>query len=135
MGDYFKPRRRRIGLIALFLACLLMVGWVRSAMNTDSIVIAAFQQVIYLDSCNGSLSFQTNWTVDHPISIEWQSRPTKRFPFSSFWRRLGFAVHLDVMPGNSYFAVPHWFVALPLTMLSAWLLLSKTRTQLEPVQR
>ena len=32
MREFFKPWRRKIGVVTLVMACVLMAGWVRSEM-------------------------------------------------------------------------------------------------------
>ena len=68
MGDFFKSWRRKIGCVALMMAAVFMMGWVRSLSDTDVFVA--------------------------PI-------------------------------GKSRIVVPYWMAVIPLTLLSAWLLLSK----------
>src|SRR6266700_4979357 len=40
MGDYFKPWRRKLGVVTLLLACVFVAGWVRSLSTFDSIAFA-----------------------------------------------------------------------------------------------
>ena len=37
MRESFKPLRKRIGVVTLLMACLLMVGWVRSPSFHDEV--------------------------------------------------------------------------------------------------
>jgi hypothetical protein len=39
MTAYFKPLRRKIGVMTLGMACLFSVGWVRSAYISDSLIL------------------------------------------------------------------------------------------------
>src|SRR6478736_6446220 len=39
MGEYFKPLRRKIGVLTLAMACLFTAGWIRSQTICDGIAI------------------------------------------------------------------------------------------------
>ena len=36
MGDFFKPWRRKIGVVTLLMACVFAAGWVKSFSTVDS---------------------------------------------------------------------------------------------------
>ena len=42
MGDYFKPWRRKIGVVTLMLACVFMGGWMRSIFFLDFISVTGW---------------------------------------------------------------------------------------------
>ena len=47
MGSYFKPLRRKIGVITLVIASVFMIGWIRSQISLDGVylpVIPAFSK-------------------------------------------------------------------------------------------
>ena len=35
MGEYFNPMKRKVGMMTMAMACLFMVGWVRSISVKD----------------------------------------------------------------------------------------------------
>ena len=45
MGEFFKPRRRKIGCVTLTVACLLVAAWVRSLIVDDIVIIPCGQFV------------------------------------------------------------------------------------------
>ena len=140
MGNFFKPWRRKIGVVTLLIACLLAAGWVRSLVVMD--------RIIWTD--NGSMSSITSidgmmwWFRIAPISsinrVVWRSGkppnspidpwadydPSWRFQFSGLQFGAGQSNKHSNM-GISIWEIPYWFVILPLTLLSAYLLLGKPR--------
>lgn len=97
LGPYFAGTKRRTGLVLLAVACILTAGWVRSFYTTDVLRILGGT----LESRNGQIdrSATTSMVVG----------------------RIGGSVT------SIYWSVPYVAILLPLTLLSAWQLLSKTR--------
>ena len=100
MSDYFKPLRRKVGLVTLAMACLLTAGWVRSYCGGDRIIAIVMEG---FESKNGY--------IQH-IRIDLEGRGWKK--------------PLVYRPDGT-FCVPYWSICVPLTLLSAFLLLSKPR--------
>jgi hypothetical protein len=53
MGDYFKPWRRKIGVVTLVVACVFMAGWIRSfnfadAIQLDSVCFCSGEGNLYV---------------------------------------------------------------------------------------
>ena len=57
MGGYFKPWRRKIGVVTLVMACVLMAGWVRSLTVADHIDIPRNNRLHMLNSRHGHLVY------------------------------------------------------------------------------
>ncbi len=154
MGDYIKPWRRKIGVVTLVLACLLMVGWLRSVAFHDEVRFHTWTD-------------RTDGLVSTDSSIGWESRSGFEFhnkqstPLMAFlpgnrfvkisrstdprnysrwdwnWYWCGFAggvahyghgldeIHIE---HHNIWIVPYWSIVIPLTVVSTWLLLSKTRS-------
>ena len=143
MGDYLKPLRRKIGVLTLVMACVMMGMWGRSTDTTDTFLIAGGGMG------KGSYSLISTreglcWDYQLPVSYIgkqqrlWRTLECKEY-FSTTntiwrWRQAGFAYcehHLfptdDSICSDCYFIVPYWSIVSPLTVLAAWLLLSKPR--------
>jgi hypothetical protein len=103
MGDYFKPWRRKIGVLTLGLACVLMAARVRSVARP--IIIPAGNYIEYVVRTDSS-----------------RIRITKE---KQIWSG-GRIIPNEVLGESS---IPHDAVAIPLTLFSAWLLLSKPRAK------
>ena len=153
MGEYFRGWRRKIGLVTLSVACMLCVFWLRSDSTLDMLWTGIGSKwlqstvSIAFDSGPGmtqsSLSFRTKLKDDYPgfgPFFHWTTQSTKvavRGPILDDkapwrWRSKGFDIgyqHIEGRFAVDTFAVivPHWSLVLPLTALSAWLLLSKQR--------
>ena len=93
MPTYFKPLRRKIGVLTLVLACVLMAGWVRSLSIQD-------KELFNIDSLRNAI-------ISSQGSIAWE-------------RWIGNGRHEST-------SIAYWSIVIPVTMLSAWLLLSKSR--------
>lgn len=150
MREFFKGWRRKVGCVALVVACVFTSGWIRSFGTTDwlsmrgrgearpplkivsSIGSFAILPMKYSSSMNWIRSFDL--TLPHlesagPISIE--MRPAN---FTWHWKHCGFGYATE--SNNSYgpvrfywlFMVPYWSLVLPLTLLAAYLILWKPRT-------
>jgi len=139
MGDFFKPWRRKIGVVTLVLACLFMAGWVRSHFYVDLVRIESHQlrsvgsmlMWVKFGDWNEFNNFSSKadfWETDNAKDVGWLYL---RLNGADDWKFCGFKF------GNGfghnglrflhYWVVPYYAVVLPLTLLSAYLLLSKPR--------
>ena len=146
MSDFFKGWRRKTGMVTLVLACAFMGGWVRSRSTYDAWAIPSLGRVFGLQSKKTEIYCTCTWlTAGGDISEghhwpRWSSFPIEPknpnfIPFedrihSKF--RLGefeFVRASSDYSGQSYImlTLPYWSAVLPLTILSAFLLLTKPR--------
>jgi len=151
MPTYFKPLRRKIGVITLVVACAFMAGWARSQGYDDEVDFwTGPHQTHSLNSSPtgicwmkrsdlppsvpmttgrcGLVAFQS-WTLggkdDGCNPFRWS---TPRWEFASMG--FHFAESTINPPDSGRLAVwiiPYWSIVIPLTVLSAWLLLNKPR--------
>jgi len=149
MGEYFKPRRRKFGVITLLMACVLMVGWVRSNFFKDELWFSKdpSPNQVFVQSCTGGVRFfygSANGEITRG-GYWWISRRCGAgdlnfagfgvpFVFDRRWQYWGFDFgkgHEIQQPPTEYILqfmfIPYWSIVLPLTLLSAFLLLSKPR--------
>ena len=101
---YFHGPQRRDGLVMLVLATAFMCGWLRSRMIQDD----------FLVQCVGDESHHLRSHDDaiYGVYRVW----TKRGPFRE----------------EELFSIPYWCIVVPITVVSAYLLLSKP-PQAKPV--
>ena len=189
MGDFFKPWGRKIGVVTLVMACVFMMGWIRSQTVADSLTYSTGHhsevswfsmagmiclQKLRIDTQERSaetappeaptrrtLELETD-DPDSPTSIEisetswatpilmsadrpfptWETRSLSDQELSSMlewrWLLFGFGIadfdyvgsvisgKRDVLSEKIY-AIPYWSIVILLTLLSAYLLLSKPR--------
>lgn len=145
MIGYFKPLRRKIGVATLVVACVLAVGWARSIFVRDMCFqMHNWRQVYFISNDGvviGSIAFVRPDPKDDKSHLGLKWTTDKAVPFMGLrdeegcdfnWQsgRLRF-IHVGE---NSYcrsairWSIPFWHITVPLTLLSAWLLLSKPRT-------
>lgn len=118
MMGYFKLRRRKVGVITLVVACVFVAGWVRSNLADDRISFDAFERTISIVSASGGIACESR-----KFSDIWDALQSRR---GSTWDR---GVKVASPPINRPQIIPYWSIVIPLTLLSAWLLLSKPRAK------
>lgn len=59
MREFFRPFRRKLGVIALVVACVLMAGWVRSQSTHDSYFVSHKSWMRSIESRSGSMHWIT----------------------------------------------------------------------------
>ena len=158
MGDFFKPLRRRIGMLALVLACAFMVAWIRSTITYDSIEWNGNPYRFYMESCLNRLHLNCTSHLENEPRFSlmnmkpkqvWGYNKDKETGTESYdpirfnhdrcdWRCEIAGLHVirgrsafnDVARADLEFVlciIPHWYFAILLTLLSAYLLLTKPR--------
>ena len=126
---YFKPWRRKIGVLTLVMALALMGLWLRSLSKLDSVALNGSPWQYVVSSGFGQLHI---WQTSHQVGLE-----PMRIAFGEKLKnvegynyQLGFIRLCFMSSGNSDEVVrlcfiPFWVIVIPLTLLSAYLLLSK----------
>src|SRR6185312_4765022 len=78
MGGFFKPLRRKIGVVTLGVACVLVAGWVRGFFVVDAVAFANTEATMTLIASSPS---RIGWsTIGRPFQgrlVEWQSVPAQ----------------------------------------------------------
>ena len=140
MGDYFRGWRRKIGIVTLLLAGVFTGGWVRSMSYIDGLVLpnpsGLHHQLASYQGCLHWQSLETTQSIPRSGWFRWASHaatastPNLMVNLGSWrWKIAGFGVR-QYVDDNSHVittAIPYWFFTFPLTLLSAYLLLSKPR--------
>ncbi|WP_157606257.1 hypothetical protein [Schlesneria paludicola] len=139
MFAYFRGWKRKLGILTLAIACLLTVGWVRSRSVADTLYIHHNRGMddIYV-SCAQGMIWMRNMSADprHKVtprrgSVSWFSDTDQSNFDSTDWKSIS----------NCWFArirsygtkqqqagivlIRYWLIVVPLTLLTAYLLLSK----------
>ena len=152
---YFKPLRRKIGVVTLVLACVFMVAWVRSQVVVDAMSITCSRWQHFLFSDNFGIWWETDLISQKGRQVpffgdfsKWYLQSNKRatpppeapdFEFAAnpdivltsygFYYAVLFSKNQNPPLVKSTWIIPYWSIILPLTLLSAWLLLSKPRVK------
>lgn len=106
MREFFKPWRRKVGVVSVGLACVFMAGWVRSYQTDDQFEVFGHMFV----SFEGSF-----YEMSRTVTVSNQGGSNiATIALSPLWQ------------------CPYWTVVAPLTLLSTYLLLSKPRPAKKP---
>lgn len=128
-------------MVTLVMACVLLGGWVRSSHLNDNLCVIVGQEDEWASI--GLISIGQQFGVVHIKPIH-QALPTKRFGWEeksiaqgramwsflidgkSQWLGFGCLNTVDRSTISKAVLVPFWSIVIPLTVLSSFLLLSKT---------
>ena len=131
MREYFRGWRRKAGCVTLVMALALMGIHARSFVVEYHVMIPVSRDVHYITICQGFVDWRAERGLRSPHDriMWWSSGGSRRSPkpfrymrfHASYVRWNGFDVGAD--DG----AIPIWLPTLPLTLLSAYLLLWKPR--------
>jgi len=130
MRQFFRPFRRKLGVLTLVVACALACLWVRSEKSTD-IVITGIGGTRLL-SGEGQLVVIP---ADSQIFLWLNSGRDDFMPFFGYqqyheglWTTTDKDVSWNIEPDLRHASIHYWSIVLPLTLLSAWLLVSGRRS-------
>ena len=134
MGEFFRGWRRKVGVLTLGFAVLAMLAWVRSLTIRDEIEIAFESRVQSIASQAGTIDWQVKQWQNNFLpneTFQWNTSPTDpRIP-RALWLR---TIQSDMIFNGKKLAwsghgtrIPYWMCVVPLTAISAFLLLSKPR--------
>jgi hypothetical protein len=131
MREFFRGWRRKAGCVALVMACALMGAWIRSRAISDRIVIRRYGHITeYLVSELSGFG----WKKEIEWSLIAAGGVVTDVPYCEW---LGFKYGMRFAPEASLGLVakvnvrivPYWALTVPLTLLSAYLILWKPRTK------
>ena len=155
MGDYFKPPRRKIGLLTLVSACVFAGGWMRSQWAVDHVYFVPDHQTLHIIySCPIGIGWNRGQeTVDFPhfgpptglrsLSSATLTPSSLSYAFPFGWAKewdqqwLGFRwgnFSISSTPPSppsvvevQLWIIPYWSIVAPLTALAAYLLFKPPR--------
>jgi hypothetical protein len=132
---FFSSSRRRVGLASLVLTLLAIGGWIRSEYVWDFLCFRVDPKHIYLVSSNCSVISWDFRDWPSPIRLYGNTKPQssviKSMTPEWHWEFYGFHAikgH-NTVSGHEISAwhIPYKFVVVPLALLTAYLLLSKSK--------
>ena len=154
MGKFFKTLRRKFGVLTLVIACLFMGGWVRgffledvwqppTGKVNDKFHEDAVQHILRASHfgitwqraeqmTEGKFGWQPGWgTCSVSVAAQIEEKIENRIVggIKWRWRWCGFDFYESEIGDHRYSRrrIPYWAIVVPLTLLSAWLLLSTPR--------
>jgi hypothetical protein len=149
MGEYFKPWRRKVGVMTLLMAFVFMGLWMRSRLASDHVTLTTKSyQLITISSRLGilgcswfderiGLKFKFGWSADS-ITANSKASPNSNLLYS--WDTPAISTGGRELHRGVSFAIQFCVIVIPLTLLSAYLLLSNPRkstpkNEVDPVFR
>lgn len=128
MREFFKGWRRKAGCVTLVMACVLMSVWFRSLVFFDYVDFTTSDRQHEVFSIRGSLSW-SSWDLVGPRTehrqTEWGGST-----ITDDLIVLALAIPDDARP--SCWTAPYWSFAVPLMLLSAYLILWNPRKKQNP---
>ena len=153
MGEYFKPWRRKFGVVTLLMACVFAAVWI-SSLRSDYGVSAISRgeenregfgaidgQFVWLKV--GPADRNGHWFPEVPSEFPSISRMKDGWAFGPggitnpniLWICQSGRFGVGILRSKGYdcewqlrfIMAPWWSVTLPITLISAWLLLSQPR--------
>lgn len=123
MREFFHGWRRKVGVVALVLACTAASMWMRSCVMADDLFFTVGDRRHHLRSAYGQF-FWGGWPAENEQSIYRRSdRISDIEDFDWGWR---LSMFRETPPNSSiHWALPYSYVTVPLTLLSACLILWK----------
>ena len=155
MREFFRGLRRKVGCVTLVMACAFMGMWIRSDFMTDIVTTNACGDLHILQSGHGVVSWVRQVGVGSIVhgwctydSIDHQQPSLKFTKWSEAWEPvsgwrccwqyrigdLGLGCHEQIDRGKLrtlWWRAAYWELVLPLTLLSAYLILWKPRKRRE----
>jgi hypothetical protein len=150
MHTFFHGWRRKAGCVALLIACAMAGMWIRSRVRYEYFIVPLGSVSYGVTSMHGGLDFARMTELDSSPaytsiykSVELHIAPEDpfngtpwdaSFEFDWRWDWAGFHIGEGQYPSrrDQDFMIPYWAIVLPLTLLSARLLLSRPRQRQKP---
>lgn len=134
MYTFFHGWRRKAGVVTLIIALGIMACWARSYAVRDVVTTAPlFEQGHRVSSEVGTLEW-VSWKANSPRPLFPAGWRSQRISYTKLGRtplirRVKFQLVTASLAGANAegFAIPHWLLAIPPTLLSTCLLLWKPR--------
>ena len=152
MREFFRGWRRKVGCVTLLMACVLMGGWIRSLRVHDQLIVPRGDSVHIFASQNGMLGWARISQLLATIPFSWTSTTLTGTMEDSWddaevhwrWHCCGFDIGAATLTAKSsiwgikmeveQWGVPYWSLTIPLTLLSAYLMLWKPRKRVDKPQ-
>lgn len=116
MRTFFYGWRRKAGVATLLMALSIMAMWVRSRIVGDALLFEYQGRQRYVVSAYGRLMwwsdeniFPFDYAIGQPLDVDRQE------------------FELAQLDGTPFVALPYWYLVIPLTLLSAYMLLVPSR--------
>lgn len=119
MYEYFHGWRRKVGWATLLAAMVATLGWIRSSVIEDCVVVVRSSRCVTLVASRSRVAFVT--TTFAPMGAIWDSSPLSDSDMVLETEMLD--------PGRAIWTVPYWPVVLFLTLFAGYLIVAPSRKQ------
>lgn len=143
MREFFRGWKRKAGVVTLLLACVFAAGWVRGLATEDCRVVnwgtvtynfVSDQHGIRVLRAQTQGYSRPNETMLFSQPVDKRAEPLEPKHYPRRWGFGGIQIGRHDLEFVQTVAcnVPHWVIVLPLTLFSAYLLLSKPKPKSAP---
>jgi hypothetical protein len=127
MHTFFHGWRRKLGCIALVMACAVFGMWMRSRVLIDFYEISVGDRQHAFGSCHGYLSWRS-WDGSVGAGERWQTLPASPNDIEIF---LNLEYEHLASSHTRQWVLPHAWLVVAMTLLAAYLILWKPRKRIE----
>jgi hypothetical protein len=125
MRAFFRGWPRKTGCVVLVLAIAVAIAWARAFVRYDVVYFSLGHRQYQIISTEAGVAL-TSWDYSHPAT-QWRILDAAQFDDGGTGLLLSY-VESDFDGLNvSHSELPHWQLLLPLTLISAFLILWKPR--------
>jgi hypothetical protein len=117
----YRCWRRKAGIVTLVMACVVTISWVRSRIRDESAFVRMYKSAIFFHHENGRFLIWRDDMVNEGLPFSWESGSIIDASHASTKTKAKWIFNSHKVAGQ------HWALVVPLTLLSAYLLLWKPR--------
>lgn len=139
MAEFFRGWKRKVGVVTLVSALMLVTGWMRSGTTQDHLQIKVTDNLTYhFVSSRTSLGWQGIHWAEPEHSLRhvdmWNCATDSRMAQSEDYlhdvvvQTISRSADVPNEMTIKAWSAPYWYIVIPLALISAWLLLSKPRS-------
>jgi hypothetical protein len=130
MREFFHGWRRKAGVASLVMACAVTSLWIRSQANLDVVWLRVLGQQFAVNTSPGQL-LMFRLDTAHFDDVLWFSMETRSAEGVAIIKSIDHLNGQHPEPGTHYLRIWYWSIVLPLTLLSAYLILWKPRKRVK----
>lgn len=151
MHSYFEGWKRKVGTLTLAMAILLLALWFRAQFIADQFTLPYSSSVPIFSSNYRGFEWEYSLQPQTPYSFSWAAisrtslldmeivrylnaeladKRVRQGDPEAFWKWEAFGIRSERIVMNRRTSVSHWVFIYPLAILSAWLLLSKSKSRI-----
>jgi hypothetical protein len=121
MREFFGGWRRKVGCVMLVMACVVTISWVRSRIRDESAFVRFYRSAIFFHHENGRFLVWRDVMVNEGLPFGWEPGSNIDASHASTKTKAKWVFNSRKVAGQ------HWMLVVPLTLLSAYLILWKPR--------